>query len=132
MAYLNKIQLIGYVGKNPEVRTFEGGNKVVNFTVATTKRYTDRYGAAQELTMWHNIQVGGKAADVAEKYVKSGDPLYVEGELISRSYTDKDNQTRTIYEVRASQIQLLRQKDAAKEAPAQATIFPGGYDDMPC
>lgn len=124
MAYLNKIMLIGNVGKAPEIRTFDSGNKVANFTLATTRRYTDRSGTSQEATTWHNIQVSGKTADVVENYVQKGDPLYIEGELVSRSYTDKDGQNKTIYEVRCSQLQLLRQKSAA---PAQDP-----YDDLPC
>ena len=113
MAYLNKIQLIGNVGKNPEVRTFDGGNKVANFTLATTKHYTDRNGQAVDATTWHNVQVNGKIAEVAEKYVQKGDPIYVEGELTARTYVDRNNVERVIYEVRASQIQLLRQRGSA-------------------
>ena len=113
MAYLNKIMLIGNVGKAPEVRTFDGGNKVANFTLATTKRYTDRNGQLVDATTWHNIQVNGKIADVAEKYVQKGDPIYVEGELTARTYVDRNNVERVIYEVRASQIQLLRQRGTA-------------------
>ena len=123
MAYLNRIMLIGNVGKAPEVRTFDGGNKVANFTLATTKRYTDRNGQLVDATTWHNIQVNGKIADVAEKYVQKGDPIYVEGELTSRSYVDRNNVERVIYEVRASQLQLLRQRGSA----AQET-----EDDLPC
>ena len=115
--------LIGNVGKAPEVRTFDGGNKVANFTLATTKRYTDRNGQLVDATTWHNIQVNGKIADVAEKYVQKGDPIYVEGELTSRSYVDRNNVERVIYEVRASQLQLLRQRGSA----AQET-----EDDLPC
>lgn len=115
MAYLNKIQLIGNVGKAPEVRTFDGGNKVANFTLATTKHYTDRNGQAVDATTWHNIQVNGKIAEVAEKYVQKGDPIYVEGELTSRSYVDRNNVERVIYEVRASQLQLLRQRGTAAQ-----------------
>lgn len=123
MAYLNRIMLIGNVGKTPEVRTFDGGNKVANFTLATTKRYTDRNGQLVDATTWHNIQVNGKIADVAEKYVQKGDPIYVEGELTARTYVDRNNVERVIYEVRASQLQLLRQRGSA----AQET-----EDDLPC
>lgn len=113
MAYLNKIQLIGNVGKNPEVRTFDGGNKVANFTLATTKHYIDRNEQAVDATTWHNVQVNGKIAEVADKYVQKGDLIYVEGELTSRSYVDRNNVERVIYEVRASQLQLLRQRGTA-------------------
>ena len=123
MAYLNRIMLIGNVGKKPEVRTCDGVNKVANFTLATTKRYTDRNGQLVDATTWHNIQVNGKIADVAEKYVQKGDPIYVEGELTARTYVDRNNAERVIYEVRASQLQLLRQRGSA----AQET-----EDDLPC
>ena len=115
MAYLNRIMLIGNVGKAPEVRTFDGGNKVANFTLATTKLYTDRNGQLVDATTWHNIQVNGKIADVAEKYVQKGDPIYVEGELTARTYVDRNNVERVIYEVRASQLQLLRQRGSAAQ-----------------
>ena len=123
MAYLNRIMLIGNVGITPEVRTFDGGNKVANFTLATTKRYTDRNGQLVDATTWHNIQVNGKIADVAEKYVQKGDPIYIEGELTARTYVDRNNVEKIIYEVRASQLQLLRQRGSA----AQET-----EDDLPC
>ena len=110
MAYLNRIMLIGNVGKNPEVRTFDGGNKVANFTIATTKRYTNSNRQAVDATTWHNVQVNGKIVEVVEKYVQKGDPIYVEGELTARTYVDRNNVERVIYEVRASQIQLLRQR----------------------
>lgn len=113
MAYLNKIQIIGNVGKTPEVRVFDNGNKIANFTIATTKRYTDRNGQPSASTTWHNVQIGGKAAEFAEKYVQKGDPVYVEGELVTRKYTDQYGQERVIYEVRAAQLQLLRQRDTA-------------------
>lgn len=113
MAYLNKIMLIGNVGKAPEVRTFDGGNKVANFTLATTKHYTDRNGQAVNATTWHNVQVNGKIVEVVEKYVQKGDPIYVEGELTARTYVDRNNVERVIYEVRALQIQLLRQRGTA-------------------
>ena len=123
MAYLSKVLLIGNVGKTPEVRTFGNGDKIVSFSLATGKTYTDRNGESRKNTTWHNIQVGGKLADVAEKYVQKGDPIYVEGELTARTYVDRNNIERVIYEVRASQLQLLRQRgSAAQEAD----------DDLPC
>ena len=115
MAYLSKVLLIGNVGKTPEVRTFGNGDKIVSFSLATGKTYTDRNGESCKNTTWHNIQVGGKLADVAEKYVQKGDPIYVEGELTARTYVDRNNVERVIYEVRASQLQLLRQRGSAAQ-----------------
>ena len=112
MAYLSKVLLIGNVGKTPEVRTFGNGDKIVSFSLATGKTYTDRNGESRKNTTWHNIQICGKLADVAEKYIKSGDMLYVEGELISRSYTANDGKERTVYEVRATGFQLLTKRES--------------------
>lgn len=109
MAYLNRITLIGNVGKDPEVRNFNDGNSIANFTLATTKRYTNRNGEPQSATTWHNIVVRGKAVDFVEKYVSKGDPLYVEGELVSRSYNDQNGNTRTVWEINSTQIQTLKQ-----------------------
>lgn len=136
MAYLNKLQLIGNIGKNPEVRTFGDDSKVANFTLATTKRYTARDGQQMESTTWHSIQVAGKTAEFAEKYLHKGDTVYVEGELVSRSYQDQSGQTKVVFEVRASQVQILSQKQGERQVPqapqANSNAQPAqASDDLP-
>lgn len=104
---LNKIMLIGNVGKDPEVKHFEDNRTMVTFTLATTERYTDREGNRKENTEWHNIVLWGKQAEVAEKYVKKGSQIYVEGKSTTRSWTDQDGAKKFVTEVKADTFQLL-------------------------
>lgn len=129
MAYLNKIMLIGNVGKDPEVRTLAEGNMVAKFTLATTKNYKDRNGDAQQSTAWFNIVAYGNQAKVVSQYVKKGTPLYVEGEIEQRTYLGSDNNNHSVEEVRMSGMQLLSRKDDAgaprvDQRPAQPMSAP--------
>ena len=83
---LNKVMLIGNVGKDPEVNNLEKGGKVAKFTLATSEKYTDKSGAKTEKTEWHNIVAWGPLADLVEKYVTKGKQLYVEGQIRNRSW----------------------------------------------
>lgn len=116
---LNKVHLIGRVGKPVEIRTTDN-SKVASFTLATSERFKDRNGEVKEQTEWHNIVVWGKLADVCEKYVQKGSTLYVEGKLRTRSWDDKDGNKRYITEILASAIQLLDKKENSS-APADTT-----------
>ena len=86
---LNKVQLIGYIGKDPEVSTISSGMKVAKFQMATSESYKDKSGTKVEKTEWHNIIAWGSHADVIEKYLKKGKQIYVEGKLTTRSWDDK-------------------------------------------
>jgi single-strand DNA-binding protein len=101
MSYLNKVMLIGNVGKDPDVRTING-EKVANFSLATTYRNGDK-----DNTEWHNIVIWGKKAEVVEKYVRKGSPLYIEGSLRTRSWEDQQGVTRYTTEVVGYTLQLL-------------------------
>ncbi|RZK23293.1 MAG: single-stranded DNA-binding protein [Hymenobacter sp.] len=107
MAGVNKVILVGNLGKDPEVRHLEGGNSVANFTLATNEYYKDKQGARVERTEWHNISAWRGLAELAEKYLKKGTQVYVEGKLRTRQYQDKDHQTRYITEIVAEEISLL-------------------------
>ncbi len=107
MAGVNKVILVGNLGKDPEVRYLEGGNSVANFTLATNEYYKDKQGARVERTEWHNISAWRGLAELAEKYLKKGSQVYVEGKLRTRQYQDKDQQTRYITEIIAEEISLL-------------------------
>ena len=123
---LNKVMLIGNVGRDPEVRYLEGGSaqggsKVATFTLATTERYRDRNGEMRENTEWHNIVAWRNSADIAEKYVKKGTQLYIEGKLRTRSWTDQAGVKKYTTEINVDTLQLLgKRPDSA--APQQ-----GGY-----
>jgi single-strand DNA-binding protein len=107
MAGVNKVILVGNLGKDPEVRHLEDGNSVANFTLATNEYYKDKQGARVERTEWHNISAWRGLAELAEKYLKKGSQVYVEGKLRTRQYQDKDQQTRYITEIIAEEISLL-------------------------
>ena len=108
MAGVNKVILIGRLGKDPEVRHLESGTAVANFTMATTESYRDRNtGERKEITDWHNIVLWRGLADVAEKYLKKGNLVYIEGKLKTRSWEDKDGNTRYTTEVVADNMTML-------------------------
>ena len=109
--------LIGNVGKDPEVRYLDGNNnpnsgstKVATFTLATTERYRDRNGELRENTEWHNIVAWRNSADVAEKYIRKGTQVYIEGKLRTRSWTDQTGNKRYTTEVTVDNLQLLGRK----------------------
>lgn len=113
MAYLNKVQLIGNLGKDPEIRVNQAsGKKVVSFSLATSRRYRDNNGEQKEDTQWHNIVGWGKVAEVFEQLgVHKGMSLYVEGRLTNRSWTDQNSgQKRYVTEVALDTFQILTQR----------------------
>jgi len=103
---VNKVQLLGNVGKDPEVRETKSG-KVANLVLATSERYTDKSGQKQENTEWHNLVVFGKLADVVTKYVKKGDKLYVEGSITTRKWEDKEGNTRYNTDIKVRDLTML-------------------------
>ncbi|HCQ14035.1 single-stranded DNA-binding protein [Flavobacterium sp.] len=106
-AIKNKVQLIGHVGQEPEIKTFDGGKKVANITIATNESYTNNKGEKVENTEWHRITAWGKVADIIEKYVIKGKEIAIEGKLTHRSYDDKDGNKRYITEIVANELLLL-------------------------
>ncbi len=106
-AIKNKVQLIGHVGQKPEIKTFDGGKKVANITIATNESYTNSKGEKVENTEWHRITAWGKVAEIIEKYVIKGKEIAIEGKLTHRSYDDKDGNKRYITEIVASELLLL-------------------------
>ena len=126
---LNKVMLIGNVGRDPEVRYLDGqsGNaKVATFTLATTERYRDRNGETRENTEWHNIVAWRGNADVAERFIRKGTQLYIEGRIRTRSWDDQTGNKRYTTEIIADNLQLLGKKSdnpgamqGGYQAPAQ-------------
>ncbi|MCQ2178058.1 MAG: single-stranded DNA-binding protein [Bacteroidales bacterium] len=123
---VNKVILVGNVGRDPEVRYLDGnvpggqGTKVATFTLATTERYRDRNGEQRENTEWHNIVAWRQSADVAEKFVKKGTQLYIEGRLRTRSFTDQTGNKRYTTEIVVDTLQLLGRRESSDNAQ-------GGY-----
>ncbi|MBI1226156.1 MAG: single-stranded DNA-binding protein [Bacteroidetes bacterium] len=108
---LNRVTLIGRLGKDPEVRRLESGAAVAKFSLATSESYKDKDGNKVETTEWHNIIVWRSQAEIAEKFLKKGMLIYVEGKLTYREYTDKDNVKKYFTEIVASNFQMLERKE---------------------
>jgi single-strand DNA-binding protein len=106
-ALRNKVQLIGHVGNEPEIKIFEGGKKLANLTIATNEVYYKENGDKVEQTEWHRITAWGKTAEIIEKYVIKGKEIAIEGKLTHRSYDDKDGNKRYVTEVVANELLLL-------------------------
>ena len=136
---LNKVMLIGNVGKDPEVRYLESNPqnpaanaKVASFPLATSERYRDRNGELRENTEWHNIVVWRNNADVAERFVRKGTQLYIEGRLRTRQWTDQTGNKRYTTEVVADTLQLLGKRPDGENAPqGQQPGYQGGYSAAP-
>ncbi len=107
MGSLNKVMLIGNLGKDPEVRAIPSGAKVANFSIATTESYTDKNGQKVDKTEWHNIVLWRGLAEVAEKYLHKGGQVYIEGRLQTRSWEDANQQKRYTTEIIGDSMVLL-------------------------
>lgn len=121
MASVNKVILVGNLGKDPEIRTLESGAVVANFSLATTEVYKDRNtGERKENTEWHNIVMWRGLAEIAHKYLKKGSSVYLEGRLKSRQYQTKEGETRYITEILANEMVMLgsRNNSGASAAPS--------------
>lgn len=103
----NSVQLIGRLGKDPEVRTFESGKMMATFSIATTDSYKNQKGEKVEDTQWHNIVIWGKLADVAGKYLKKGNEVVVEGKLVHRAYETSAGEKRYITEVNVNDLVMV-------------------------
>jgi single-strand DNA-binding protein len=104
---VNKVILVGRLGRDPETRFTGGGQAVANFSVATDETYKDKNGERQKRTEWHKIVVWGKQAEIAQQYLKKGSLIFIEGRIQSREWQDKEGQKRTSFEIVASNFRML-------------------------
>ncbi|KQP47604.1 single-stranded DNA-binding protein [Pseudorhodoferax sp. Leaf274] len=160
MASVNKVIIVGNLGRDPETRTFPSGGQVCNVRIATTDRWKDKQsGEMREITEWHNVVFNDRLAEIANQYLRKGSQVYVEGSLRTRKWTDKDGNERYTTEIRADQMQMLgsrqgmggpssgddeggyeaprrpaapaaRPAAAPRAAPAPAPKASSGFDDM--
>jgi len=121
MASVNKVILVGNLGRDPEVRYLPSGDPVANVTIATSSRYKNKAGEMVEETEWHRVTFFGRLAEIASQYLKKGRPVYVEGRIKTRKYTDKDGQEKYATDIIASEMQLLGGREGMGG--------PGGEDD---
>ena len=121
MASVNKVILLGNLGRDPETRYTTGGDAVTNLNIATSEQWKDKNGEKQERTEWHRVVLFGRQAEIAGEYLKKGRSVYIEGRLQTRKYTDKDGVEKYSTEIVADRMQLI---GGAREAG-------GGDDEMP-
>jgi len=144
MASVNKVILIGNLGKDPEIRYTQAGEPIANFSLATNEAWTDKSGQKQERTEWHRVEVFGKPAQVVRDYLTKGRQVYLEGSIRYDEWTDKDGNKKYMTKIRisgpGSRLVLLggrgeggpaRGGPAAPEAPAAAEEFHASDDDVP-
>ena len=136
---INKVILIGNVGADPEVRYLDGGVAVARFSLATTEVYNNKNGEQVRQTEWHNIVLWRGLAQIAEKYVKKGMLLYIEGRLRTRNWEDQNGNKRYTTEIYGDNMQMLTRKQDMPERPAEtpapqapaAVSTPDDSDDLP-
>jgi single-strand DNA-binding protein len=127
---VNKVILVGRLGRDPETRYTGGGQAVANFSIATDETYKDKNGERQKRTEWHKIVVWGKQAEIAQQYLKKGSLVFIEGRIQSREWQDKEGQKRTSFEIVASNFRMLggRADGAAAGAGGGSHRSGGGGD----
>lgn len=109
-ALKNKVQLIGNLGSNPEIKTLDGGKKFARFSIATDESYRNAKGEKVKETQWHNLVAWGKVAEIIEKYLAKGSEVAIEGKLTNRSYNDKDGNKKYITEIQVNELLMLGEK----------------------
>ena len=120
---VNKVILLGRLGRDPEVRYMPNGEAVCNFSIATSETWNDRNGQRQERTEWHNITMYRRFAEIAGQYLKKGREVYIEGRIQSRKYTGKDGIERTAYDIIANEMKMVGPREGGGAAPYDD----GGY-----
>ena len=125
---VNKVILVGRLGRDPETRYTGGGQAVANFSVATDESYKDKNGERQKRTEWHKIVVWGKQAEIAQQYLKKGSLNFIEGRIQSREWQDKEGQKRTSFEIVANNFRMLGGRAEGAAAGAGGAARSGGDD----
>jgi single-strand DNA-binding protein len=129
---VNRVILVGRLGRDPETRYTGSGQAVANFSLATDESYKDRNGERQKRTEWHKIVVWGKQAEIAQQYLKKGSLIFIEGRIQSREWQDKEGQKRTSFEIVANNFRMLggRAEGAAAAAGGMGGGASRGADDL--
>ena len=132
MASVNKVIVVGNLGRDPEMRTFPSGDQVANVTVATTDKWKDKQsGEMREATEWHRIVFNGRLAEIAGQYLRKGSQVYVEGSLRTRKWTDQAGVEKFTTEIRADQMQMLGSRQGMGGGGGGGQDDGGGYDAPP-
>ncbi len=132
MASVNKVIIVGNLGRDPEVRSFPSGDRVANVTIATTDKWKDKQSnEMREATEWHRVVFNGRLAEIVEQYLRKGSQVYVEGSLRTRKWTDKDGQEKYTTEIRADQMQMLGGRQGMGGPSGEDEGGGGSYDSAP-
>lgn len=132
MASVNKVILVGNLGKDPEIRYMPSGEPVANVTIATSSKYKSKTGELVEETEWHRVTFFGKLAEIVGQYLKKGRPIYVEGRLKTRKYTDKDGVEKYTTDIIANEMQMLGgRENSGDNSHDNGGGSGGGYDNAP-
>ena len=131
MASINKVILVGNLGRDPEVRYTQNGNAVANINLATNEVWNDKSGQRQERTEWHRIVVWGKQAEIAKEYLSKGRQIYVEGSLQTRQWEDKDGQKRYTTEIRCQRFVMLGGRGGEGRSESVGGSAPAPEPEMP-
>jgi single-strand DNA-binding protein len=132
MASVNKVILVGNLGRDPEIRYMPSGEPVANITIATSSKYKNKSGELVEETEWHRITFFGKLAEIVGQYLKKGRPVYVEGRLKTRKYTDKDGVEKYATDIIANEMQMLGGREGMGDpAGGGSDDGYGGYEQAP-
>ncbi|TAG80870.1 MAG: single-stranded DNA-binding protein [Betaproteobacteria bacterium] len=126
MASVNRVTLIGNLGRDPEMRYLPSGEAVASFSIATTEQWKDKQGNKQERTDWHRIEFIGRTAEVCGEYLKKGMPVYVEGRIQYDKWTDKEGQEKTLTKIRGDRMQMLGSKGGGGGGGGDASYDDGG------
>ena len=130
MASINKVIIVGNLGRDPEMRTFPSGDQVANVTIATTDKWKDKQsGEMKEATEWHRVVFNGRLAEIAGQYLRKGSQVYVEGSLRTRKWTDQSGVEKYSTEIRADQMQMLGSRQGMGGGGQGGGQQGGGYDD---
>ncbi len=128
---INKVILIGNLGKDPEIRYTQSGAAVVNFSIATTERWKGQDGQQQEQTEWHNIVAWKRLAEICSEFLSKGSKVYIEGKLQTRKWQDKDGNDKYTTEIVARDMQMLTPRGASGGGGSYGDNNSGGYNDFP-
>ena len=131
MASVNKVILVGNLGRDPEVRYLPSGDAVTNITIATSSKYKSKTGEMVEETEWHRVTFFGKLAEIAGQYLKKGRSVYVEGRLKTRKYTDKDGVEKYATDIVANEMQMLGNREGSGEPSGASQDDDSGHYSRP-
>lgn len=128
MRGVNKVILVGTLGRDPETKTFQNGGSLTQFSIATSESWTDKNtGERKEHTEWHRITASNRLGEIAQQYLKKGSKVYIEGKLKTRQWTDQNGQERYTTEISANELQMLDSKDDSNYQQNQSQSAQQGY-----